>query len=288
MKLNFLLGLGLVISILTMWRLIEEQKTASDNQSHLDLIMRDIGHQLLLKAGDSSSRVMPITKNANAEWLIKFQNELTLNPDDLAAITTKNLSRIEAFPKYGVNVLSCEMRDVVYGFQIFEDSSENIVPCLGRTLEKSCYEIVISITAGQSKIYSQVKLLITTLLCVIFSYLLFISVRSVRKIKDDTPKPQYFELGATQFFYEKKKLQFQNQTLQLTDKENKVLHILASNPNEMIKREELQKAVWEDNGVIVGRSLDVFISKLRKKLKVDPNLKITNVHGEGYQLEFGT
>jgi DNA-binding response OmpR family regulator len=47
----------------------------------------------------------------------------------------------------------------------------------------------------------------------------------------------------------------------------------------------LLKRVWEDEGVITGRSLDVFISKLRKKLKNDPSVQIVNVHGKGYKLE---
>ena len=54
---------------------------------------------------------------------------------------------------------------------------------------------------------------------------------------------------------------------------------------EIIKREELSKKVWEDNGVFVGRSLDTYVSKLRKKLKQDSALKIINVHGVGYKLE---
>ena len=46
----------------------------------------------------------------------------------------------------------------------------------------------------------------------------------------------------------------------------------------------LLKTIWEDQGVIVGRSLDVFVSKLRKKLSLDENLKLISVHGKGYML----
>ena len=61
--------------------------------------------------------------------------------------------------------------------------------------------------------------------------------------------------------------------------------IFVANPNQIIKRDELTKRVWEDNGVIVGRSLDTYISKLRKKLKDDDTIKLINVHGVGYKLE---
>jgi DNA-binding response OmpR family regulator len=71
----------------------------------------------------------------------------------------------------------------------------------------------------------------------------------------------------------------------LTIKEAKLLSIFAANLNQIVDRNRLQKEVWEDEGVIVGRSLDMFISKLRKKLEQDPNVKLTNIHGKGYKLE---
>ena len=62
------------------------------------------------------------------------------------------------------------------------------------------------------------------------------------------------------------------------------MSILAANCNKPVKRQQLQKQIWEDEGVIVGRSLDMFISRLRKYLKNDASLKIENLRGEGYQL----
>ncbi|HEX5025886.1 MAG TPA: winged helix-turn-helix domain-containing protein, partial [Agriterribacter sp.] len=71
----------------------------------------------------------------------------------------------------------------------------------------------------------------------------------------------------------------------LTDKECKVLELLHKDFGELIPRETLMQKVWIDEGVITGRSLDMFISKLRKKLSADPDLRITNIHGKGYRLE---
>ena len=61
--------------------------------------------------------------------------------------------------------------------------------------------------------------------------------------------------------------------------------ILVGHSNKVVKRDELIKRVWEDKGVIVGRSLDTYISKLRKKLQEDDGIRIVNVHGVGYKLE---
>jgi DNA-binding response OmpR family regulator len=64
-----------------------------------------------------------------------------------------------------------------------------------------------------------------------------------------------------------------------------LLTLFAHNPNELLLRDRLLKEVWEDEGVITGRSLDMFVSKLRKKLHHDSAVNLVNVHGKGYRLE---
>jgi DNA-binding winged helix-turn-helix (wHTH) protein len=71
----------------------------------------------------------------------------------------------------------------------------------------------------------------------------------------------------------------------LTDKECRILELLNENFGELISRDTLMQKVWINEGVITGRSLDMFVSKLRKKLSDDATLRITNVHGKGYKLE---
>ncbi|MBQ4822890.1 helix-turn-helix domain-containing protein [Aquimarina sp. MMG016] len=61
--------------------------------------------------------------------------------------------------------------------------------------------------------------------------------------------------------------------------------IFSQNQNQIVKRDQLIKEVWEDNGVFVGRSLDAFISRIRKKFNNDRSINIVNVHGVGYKLE---
>jgi DNA-binding response OmpR family regulator len=73
--------------------------------------------------------------------------------------------------------------------------------------------------------------------------------------------------------------------ISLTDKECRILELLNKNFGQLITRETLMQEVWINEGVITGRSLDMFVSKLRKKLSSDPALRITNVHGKGYKLE---
>lgn len=75
--------------------------------------------------------------------------------------------------------------------------------------------------------------------------------------------------------------------IQLTQKEADILALFATNPNVLLKREQILQAVWQDDGYFVGRSLDVFISKLRKHLKDNESVSIVNVHGTGYKFQVG-
>jgi DNA-binding winged helix-turn-helix (wHTH) protein len=93
------------------------------------------------------------------------------------------------------------------------------------------------------------------------------------------------KLGSFYFYPEQNKLVKEAVEIALSKKECELLELFVARPNEIIKRDELTKRVWEDNGVFVGRSLYTYISKLRKKLKSDTSIKLTNVHGVGYKLE---
>lgn len=80
-------------------------------------------------------------------------------------------------------------------------------------------------------------------------------------------------------------LDTQSKKIQLTQKETDILALFVANPNSLLKREFILKTIWEDDGYFVGRSLDVFISKLRKHFKENSSVKITNIHGLGYKFE---
>jgi len=73
----------------------------------------------------------------------------------------------------------------------------------------------------------------------------------------------------------------------LTFRETKLLRLFVTSPDRLLERDLILKQVWEDEGVLVGRSVDVFVSRLRKKLSADPSVGIVAVHGVGYRLETG-
>ncbi len=80
-------------------------------------------------------------------------------------------------------------------------------------------------------------------------------------------------------------LKYGNSERVLTRKESGLLKLLCQNMNNLVPREVAMESVWGENDYFIGRSMDVFIAKLRKYLKPDPNVKINNVHGIGFKLE---
>ncbi|HEX8531743.1 MAG TPA: winged helix-turn-helix domain-containing protein, partial [Cytophagales bacterium] len=91
-------------------------------------------------------------------------------------------------------------------------------------------------------------------------------------------------LGAYQFDPRNMALRHKDEVVALTGKESDLLLLLHTSANSTLEREFILKTVWGNEADYVGRTLDVFISKLRKKLEADPSLKIVNIRGVGYKL----
>lgn len=95
-----------------------------------------------------------------------------------------------------------------------------------------------------------------------------------------------FKIGNYLFNYDSYVLSTAHSKNKLTKKEADILKLLCTTPNKVVERSTILNAVWGDDSYYLGRSLDVFISKLRKYLSEDEHIKITNVHGVGFKLEY--
>jgi DNA-binding response OmpR family regulator len=107
-----------------------------------------------------------------------------------------------------------------------------------------------------------------------------------RRNSTSTPKGEnVIKVGAFEFEYTKHLLKHESGIRKLTSKEAILLLLLYSNRDRILKREEMLTAIWGDDDYFIGRSMDVFISKLRKYLKADPAVQVVNYHGIGFRLE---
>lgn len=95
-----------------------------------------------------------------------------------------------------------------------------------------------------------------------------------------------FEIGKYHFNVESRTLTLGEEEIKLTTKEAGLLEQLCLNKDGVLERDVALKAVWGNDNYFTGRSMDVYITKIRKYLKGDPSIEIQNIHGEGYKLLF--
>ena len=252
--------------------------------SRREVLLRKIGHELLLQSGDHTSRVLPVKKIAENEYQINFENDFTFQPDSLINITSRFLDKAPGSSNYIVNVLNCDNGNVTYGYAISKNKKDDIVTCIGRKQPKACYRINIKFKPT-GIIREKKGYLLGGLSFLAFVGFIFLKSVKPRKHLPESQHTNIFTLGSVLFNANDRKLIINEKIIDLTVTETRVLLIFALSPNKTIERSRLQKEIWEDEGVIVGRSLDMFISKLRKKLENDPNIKIVVVRGKGYKLD---
>ena len=274
----------IALLLLVLISLVFFVNTNSDfDLSRREVLLRRIGHEILLQSGDSTSRVLPIKKIAENEYQISFEKEFSFVTDSLVNTTQRLLAKDYHVTDYVVNVIDCENSSVVYGYAISKNKKEDILACVGRKQPIACYKIVVKFKPS-NVFTSNYKYYLAGLAFLLIIGFVFWKIKSKKELpKIDNNK--LFTFGSVVFDAQKRQLEINDETIDLTATETRLLLIFASSPNETIERSRLQKEIWEDEGVIVGRSLDMFISKLRKKLELDPNINILVVRGKGYKLE---
>lgn len=248
----------------------------------IKIALREVGDQLLLANGDSSSRVLPVVEPTDWSYRLAFQEELSIMPEELRTSMEKQLDKHALPTAYRVEVLQCSDGEVAYSYERSAET-EGEISCTGRRLPLACYTINLIFRDSPSLIGKLQPLFILLLGLAILLFLFY--KRGAKASKTTKAGEAYATLGNFRFYPRENKLVKQAEEISLSQKECELLQLFISRPNELITRDELSKRVWEDKGVIVGRSLDTYISKLRKKLKGDERIKLINVHGVGYKLE---
>ena len=101
-----------------------------------------------------------------------------------------------------------------------------------------------------------------------------------KKTRDRT----LYRIGSFTFDTQKQILSREGESVKLTTKESELLGLLCAHANEILQRDYALKTIWIDDNYFNARSMDVYITKLRKHLKADENVEIINIHGKGYKL----
>ena len=105
-----------------------------------------------------------------------------------------------------------------------------------------------------------------------------------RSFNEERPDKNVFRIGEFTFDYSHQTLSLGENVQRLTAKESDLLRMFAINFNQLVDRNTTLQKIWKDDSYFAARSMDVYITKLRKYLKGDPSVEIVNVHGVGFKL----
>jgi two-component system OmpR family response regulator len=109
-------------------------------------------------------------------------------------------------------------------------------------------------------------------------------LRRTSSLPQDGEEITSFKIGLFDFDYNLQKLSYNGNEQKLTTKENELLFLLSRHKNGLLERSHALSSIWGDANYFNGRSMDVYIAKLRKHLKEDDRIEILNVHGKGFKL----
>ena len=249
-----------------------------DLDERINLSLRKAGHNLLISLGDTTSSIPPVLKKGDAY-------DLTLNTFSYTSFPTildKALADYDISHHYQVLVRGCESDTIKLGYS-FKDYHSSNVACQERSTDRNCHKVSITFYATPlpDESSSSIPWPLFTSILIGFVATFYWKKRSFNKNTEDNEK---VEIGQYTYHPQKQSLFNGSNEQQLTYRESKLLSLLVNRKNQVVKRETILAEVWEDEGVIVGRSVDVFISRLRKFFSDDSSVQIKNVHGVGYRL----
>ena len=249
-------------------------------QDRIEIGLRQVGDQLMRKHGDSETPIPPIKHLRSGAFQLNLPKPVALEPDHLAVIAFEVFDKTY-FQSALIQVYSDQSEDMIYGFDLNTLNDEE-VPCLGRTLPEGNYEVQLTVLdAGSSDNYIQAAIM------GVAGFGLLIMLFSRFSTTEEQKGGSGLNVADLQLDIENSLLRYGQEQVTLTQKELRLSELLMRNAGQLVTRDYLIEEVWSKEGVVTGRSLDVFISRLRKKMAIHPGLRILNKHGQGYVLEIG-
>ncbi|MDB4438772.1 winged helix-turn-helix domain-containing protein [bacterium] len=284
-----ILGLSLiVIGSLGLLKAVTERGKHSvqfEEGAH-NLALRQVAHNLYLLQSDSTSRIAPVENINDSTYQVRIDKRL--NYEELPHLIKKAVDDYNLNSDYIVTIKDCVDDKIVLGFNSVPLGSTEQT-CSSREHELDCSFLGVTFLAKPVKLNSNIPLFLGFLL---IGSLVFL-FNNRKKVLNQTSsssenqlqsQKESIALGNFNFDPTNQTISMRTESVSLTFRENKLLKYMCENINIVIKRDDIMANVWEEEGIIVGRSLDVFISRLRKILKDDPSIQIKSVHGVGYRL----
>lgn len=266
----------------------------------VNLAIRQAADRLFDLAGDTSSMIPPVEEVSAGEYVLRLENNFAY--DSLPALLEGALTQLGIDEPYYVTVNDCLNNLLMLGYSQ-EAFKEGKVACNGREQKAGCYNLSVVFPNRRkgtgTNAWAWVALALGAAATFAAGYF-YKKTKNKEELAGGEIKTATIEMpmspaqmANTQLLrFANTEFDLTNQYVQtgelrqpLTFREAKLLHFFLQHQNQVLERDAILAAVWEDEGIIVGRSLDVFVSRLRKILQKDSAVKIASVHGVGYRLE---
>lgn len=246
--------------------------------------MRRTVHHLLKQNGDSTSRIPPVQQLDDRTFSIQLKH--LFDYSQLPALLQESLQLHGIKRGYDVTILACNGKEILLGYSHMDLFQKEGIPCRGRKQESGCYQLQVRfLPESTTTTTSNWWILPFGSLLLGLGYVVWKRTKRTPVIHPPLNDTTTVSFGHCIWNPTTLRLVSCETSYQLTYREAKLLNLLLAHPNKVLDRDFILKSVWEDEGIVVGRSLDVFISRLRKMLVNDTTIKLVAVHGIGYRLE---
>ena len=281
---NVCFSIGIAMLVLHFALSSTKLSESTDMAESINLALRQTAHHLYNIKKDSTSMIPPVEQIASNQFSLKLDK--AINYDTLPFLLNQAFSDFSIPTNYEVTIKDCISNDILLGYN-YLSFLNNETPCRGRDQFSDCTIIGLSFIDQKTGNYKYVIGSILFFLASLVSLILTknINPKPHKTLQAGLPKVESIHLANSYFTPKNLTIKINNQVKTLTFRESKLLKYFFSNPNQVLQRDDIKHHVWGNEGVIVGRSVDVFVSRLRKILKEDQGLEIKNVHGVGYRLE---
>jgi hypothetical protein len=262
------------------------------------LALRQIGHDYLSGLGDQRSTIPAVVHRSDGSLFLQLERHLSY--DTISAIAAQVFNHFNITDSYTLSLEDCETGEVflggfwkgVNGLELIETDLD--IACAERDQPVRCASLSISFPPPATPLSGPLPWVLFGLGCLLmvagpaWQRLQPEPSADMLELEEMMPVSDQQKLGSNcTFSLAEQSLDIGEVSHELTYREAKLFSFLATNVNKVLDRDTIHDAVWGEEGIMVGRSLDVFISRIRKKLTDAVGVEIQTVHGVGYRLKSG-
>ncbi|MEZ4964678.1 MAG: winged helix-turn-helix domain-containing protein [Saprospiraceae bacterium] len=260
---------------------------APEQPDRINLALRRTADGLLRASGDSTSRIPAVAPVGEGVWRVYLAQ--AFDYEQLPPLLQSSLDLYGVRQSYRVAVRKCYDATLDLGYHQQDYLQNGAVPCGGRTMPEGCHYIEIAFDEGNGSpaLWTAKSGLLLLVLGGLAGGFWLLHRKKMPPAAATETEQEWLPFGHSRLDANGQVLECGGIREQLTFRETKLLRLFVTHPDQVLERDFILKEVWADEGVLVGRSVDMFVSRLRKKLSADPSVGIAAVHGVGYRLETG-